>query len=444
MYMDFTSLVNVVMGWPLIVLAVGAGIVCTLAFKCVQIRYFADAWRYFFAPGEQGKAAHADMSPAQALINALNSNLGNGTIAGMAVALATGGPGAVFWLLVIGLLLMAVRFAEVFLSSYFGAQVTCASRVGGPMLYLAHVPGGRYLPYMYAFACLIYGLLGANGAQTNSIALSITRMYDISNYTIGFFIFIFVVYVVSGGAERILNASQKIVPVKVGLFAVSTVVILIYHHSAIIPSLRLVVASAFSSGAVVGGLIGFSVQQAMRVGISRIVMASEAGIGTTAIMFGSTCSVSPVKDAIMSMLSTCITTVIAFVMALCIVISGVWNSGQTSTALTMAAFHTVFGNYGDWIVIFLAASFGLGAVVAFAYVARETWIFLTKGSYMWLFAALYCLVAFGGCVADVDLVWKAVDLFTFILLAINLYGIMYLLPLIRRELIKFMSTSHKV
>ncbi len=180
----------------------------------------------------------------------------------------------------------------------------------------------------------------------------------------------------------------------------------------------------------------------MRVGISRIVMASEAGIGTTAIMFGSTGSTSPVKDAIMSMLSTFITTIIAFTMALCIVITGVWSNGLTSTALTMSAFNTVFGTLGNWIVIFLAASFGLGAVVAFAYVARETWIFLTKGSYMWAFAALYCLIAFWGCIADVSFVWQAVDLFTFILLAINLYGIIYLLPLTRRELLKFMNKSN--
>ena len=440
--MNLTSLVDIIMGWPLIIVAVGASIICTAAFKFVQVRYFAAAWQYFFSPSEQDKAAHADMSPAQALINALNSNLGNGTIAGMAVALATGGPGAAFWLLVIGLLLMAVRFAEVFLSSYFSAQAPAGSRVGGPMLYLAKVPGGKYLPYAYAFICLIYGLLGANGAQTNSITVSIQRASNIDSYIIGIFIFAFVVYVVSGGAERILHASEKIVPVKVGLFALSTIIMLIYHYTAIIPSLNLIISSAFSSTAIAGGLLGFSVQQAMRVGISRIVMASEAGIGTTAIMFGSTGSTRPVKDAIMSMLSTFITTIIAFTMALCIVITGVWNNGLTSTALTMSAFNTVFGTLGSWIVIFLAASFGLGAVVAFAYVARETWIFLTKGAYMWVFAALYCLIAFWGCVADVSFVWQAVDLFTFILLAINLYGIVYLLPLTRRELLKFMNTSN--
>ena len=109
-------------GWPLIVAAVGVSILCTVAFKFVQIRYFVAAWRCFFSPSEQKKDAAADMSPAQALINALNSNLGNGTIAGMAIAVATGGPGAAFWILVVGLLLMSLRFAEVFLSTYYGSM----------------------------------------------------------------------------------------------------------------------------------------------------------------------------------------------------------------------------------------------------------------------------------------------------------------------------------
>lgn len=440
--MDITTIINAIMGWPLIIIATSASIICTVAFKFVQIRYFTAAWHYFFSPSEQQKTAGADMSPAQALMNALNSNLGNGTIAGMAIALATGGPGAAFWLLIIGLLLMAVRFAEVFLSAYFSLQAPAGTKVGGPMLYLAHVPGGKYLPYFYAAVCFIYGLLGANGAQTNSITVSIQTAFGISGYIIGLVILAFVIYIVIGGAERILSASEKIVPFKVGLFALSTVIILIYHYNAIIPGLKLILSSAFSPLAITGGIIGFTVQQAMRVGISRVVMASEAGIGTTAIMFGATGSKNPVKDAIMSMLSTFITTIIAFTMALCIVISGVWNNGLTSTALTMSAFSTVFGSLGNWIVIFLSASFGLGAVVAFAYVSRETWIFMTKGSLMWLFATLYCGVAFWGCIADVKFVWKAVDLFTFALLAINLYGIIYLLPVIRKGLNDFMHSSH--
>ena len=154
--MDFLSMVNSLnelMTWPLILAAVGVSVLCTLVFRFIQVGYFASAWRFFFSPAEQQKTAKADMSPAQALINALNSNLGNGTIAGIATALYSGGPGAIFWLLIIGFFLMAVRFAEVFLSIYYGARAPVGTRVGGPMIYLKEVAGGEFLPFLYALVC---------------------------------------------------------------------------------------------------------------------------------------------------------------------------------------------------------------------------------------------------------------------------------------------------
>ena len=217
---------------------------------------------------------------------------------------------------------------------------------------------------------------------------------------------------------------------------------MIYHWASLIPALKLITSSAFHPLAIAGGLLGFTVKQAMQYGILRAVMATEAGLGTTAIMFGATGSTEPVKDAIMSMLSTFITTIIAFIMGLCIVVSGVWNNGLTSTALTMSSFETVFGTIGSWIVIFLAASFGLGVVVAYAYVARENWIFLTKGSFLNVFTVVYCLVTFVGCITDVNKVWVIADILNGTLLMINLYGIVYLLPIIRKGLNDYIARQH--
>jgi AGCS family alanine or glycine:cation symporter len=435
--MDLTTIINILMGWPFIIIAVSASILCTLAFKFVQFRYFTAAWRYFLTPSKTSENACSDMSPTQALINALNSNLGNGTIAGMSVALVAGGPGAAFWLLVMGLLLMAIRFAEVFLSLYFGREACSESKVGGPMFYLSHVPGGSILPYLYAFCVFLYILVGANGMQVNSIALSFEKTLNMPTYLIGILFAICIVYVVTGGAQRILKASEKIVPVKVGLFCLSALAILIIKWAAIIPALQLIVTSAFSPLAIAGGLLGFSVQQALATGITKIAFASEAGLGTTAIMYGATSSKSPVKDAIMSMLSAFLTTIMAFTLCLCIVATGVWNNGLTSTPLTMSAFATVFGLLGNWIVMFLALTFGLGSIVACAYTGREVWIFLTKGKFIWLFNAIYCVASFIGAIADVNAVFNLINILTIIVLVINLYGIISLLPIIRKALFDF-------
>lgn len=440
------------MGWPLIVIVVLVSLLCTIALGFVQFRFFISAWHYFFAPSEHTKQARtADMSPFQALLNVLNSNLGNGTIAGMGIALYAGGPGAIFWLLVMGLLLMAVRFAEVFLSLHFGQHAAAGTKVGGPMIYLGHVPGKKILPFIYACAVFCYGLVGANMMQVNSITSVVQagmKPVAINPQTIalvvGLLLFAMVMYVLVGGAHRILNASAKIVPFKIGLFAIATIIILLYWRASIISSLQLIIGCAFAPYAVAGGLIGFTVQQAMVEGIARIAIASESGLGTSAIMFGATASKHTVKDAIMSMLSTFITTVIAFVLALSIIATGVWNNGMQGAALTLSAFSSVFGSfYGALLVIFLALSFGIGAIVAFAYVARETWIFLTNGKFLWLFSALYAGVAFAGCIMPVLLVWDIVNVFTAIVLIINLYGIMYLLPVTRKALQSYInSNSH--
>ena len=430
--MDLTAIINLLMGWPFIIVAVLAGILCTFAFKFVQFRHFINAWRYFLNPSSTEQTACADMSPTQALINALNSNLGNGTIAGMAVALATGGPGAAFWLLVMGLLLMAVRFAEVFLSLYYGREACAESKIGGPMFYLSHVFGGSILPYLYAFSVFLYILVGANGMQVNAIALSFETTLGMPTYFIGILFALCIIYVVTGGAQRILKASEKIVPVKVGLFILSTLTILIVKWAAIIPALKLIATSAFTPLSVAGGLIGFTVQQALATGITRVAFASEAGLGTTAIMYGATSSKAPVKDAIMSMLSAFLTTILAFTLCLCIVVTGVWDNGLTSTPLTMSAFATIFGTLGNWIVMFLALTFGLGSIVACAYVGREVWMFLTKGKLIWLFNLMYCAASFVGAIADVNAVFNLINILTIIVLAINLYGIVSLLPTIRK------------
>lgn len=435
--MDITAIINLITVWPVIILVVTASIICTVAFKFIQFRHFTDAWRYFLSPREHITQEKADMSPAQALMNALNSNLGNGTIAGMAVALVAGGPGAAFWLLVMGIMLMAVRFAEVFLSLHFGAHVPAGTKVGGPMLYLSRVPGGSLLPYLYAFFVFLYILAGANAMQVQAIASSFENAVGLPTYIMGGIFAACMVYVVFGGAHRILSASQKIVPLKVGLFCLSTLVILIIKWQAIIPALKLIVTSAFSPVAVAGGVIGFTVQQALATGIIKIAFASEAGLGTTAIMFGATNSKTPVKDGIMSMLSAFLTTILAFTLTLCIVATGVWNNGLTGAPLTMSAFSTVFGTMGNYIVMFLAFTFGLGSIVACAYVGREVWIFLTKGKALWLFNTIYCTIAFLGALASTGLIFNLIGILTITVLLINLYGILRLLPVARQALADF-------
>ena len=442
--LSLDMLVSYILGWPLILFVLGVSIFITIVTRCVQIRYFIKAWRYTLMPDKavaNYEGGTTDMSPIQAFINTLNVNLGNGSIAGMATALYSGGPGAAIWVVIISLLLMAVRYAEVYLSIYYSSLPKGSSHLGGPMRYVRDIWAGNTLAYIYAVFCFLFGLSMGNATQTNSIALSMATTFGIPPIWSACLLFVFVIYVVAGGAQRIVKLSEKLVPLKVTTFFVSTILLLAYHYQSIIPALQLMVKSAFSPLALAGGMVGFTVQQAMQFGILRSIMATESGLGTAAIFFSSTGSKTPAKDAIMTMLSTFISMTVCFMIALSIVASGVWNSGLTSTPLTIAAFDTVFGSVGGWIVSFLSISFGMGVLVSFAYITRECWRAIAGNRNSWFFAVIYCICAGMGPLINVVMLWRFCDVMNAVMLVINLLALVGLRKYIVAGLARFEQTQ---
>lgn len=407
-------------------------IACTIALRFVQIRYFWTALKNLFAPAETAQAG--DMTPVQAFVNALSASIGNGAIAGVAAAVYTGGPGAIFWVLVFGIVLMAIRFAEVFLSTHFGKQSLTRTVLGGPMLYLKQLPFGNGLAYLYAISCFFFGLMGGNAAQSNSISLSLYATWGISVYITAVITSVFCLYILLGGAQRIVRVSDNIVPIKVIVFFVSSFAVLAYNYAYIWSALQLIVTSALNPSALAGGAFGFTIQEAMRYGMSRSIFATESGLGTAAILFGFTGSDQPVKDGLMSMISTFVSALVCFLVGLCIVASGVWNSGLDSTALTIASFETLFGQFGGWIVSFLSITFGIGVLVTYAYITRAAWLAVTNGRYLIVFTLSYVVATFLGAIMPVQMLWDAIDVVNALMLIINLTGIVYLLPVVVKGL----------
>ena len=426
---------HMIWGWPLLIYIMVIAIATTVSLNFIQFRTFFQAWRLMLFP--EGKKTQGDMTPFQAFMNALSSSVGNGSIAGIATAVYAGGPGAAFWVFVFGLLSMALRFAEVFLSTYFPPISEEAGTIGGPMIYLQKVPGGKILANVFAFFLLFLGLTSGSAMQANSIRLGFSRILNIPPIVTAFVLLAFIAYVIAGGAKRIVEVSDKIVPIKVGLFFVTAIIILMYHWQAIIPSLKLILEGAFYPKALAGGAAGYMIQHAMRYGIVRSVNATEAGLGTAGVLFGGTASKEPIKNGILSMLSVFISAnLVCFMVALMIIASGVWNNGQTSLDLTISAYETVFGAFGGWIVTFLAVSFGIGVMVTYAYVARSCWLFLTSGRFENVFKVIFCSVVFIGAIAQVEVVWNSTDLVNGGLLIVNLFGIAWFLPLIRKVLME--------
>lgn len=440
---------NVLISWPLFAFVIGTSLVCTIALRFIQFRYFFYAWKQVLFPQKEEVQTHGkvDMTPIQAFISTLSTNLGNGAIAGMATAIYAGGPGAALWVLIFGFLVMIVRFAEVFLGMHFGAELSesQSTKLGGPMLYLRKVPFGPTLAIIYAVMCLPFGFLGGNGVQSKSISVSLVTtfgQYGVTPLMCGIGLFLFMLYVVFGGAGRVVKVTEQIMLVKVIVFFSTTLIVIGYHYQAIWPALQLITSSAFNTTAVIGGAIGFTVLQAIRLGMARSIFASESGLGSAAILFGHTGSKSAVKDGIISTLSTFLSAVVCFIVALCIVVSGVWNSGLQSTDLTIAAFSTVFGPIiGGIAVSFLSITFGIGVAVSYAYITQEVWLFLTGGRGAKIFAILYSLCSFFAAIIDVQVVWDAATIPMVTMLIINLFGIIYLLPVIKKSVGNFIETN---
>lgn len=422
--------------WPLVLFVIAIGLFFTFQLKFLQFRYFARSWKYLFKGVGENKQNEHYISPVQAFLNVLSASIGNGSIAGMATAIVAGGPGAAFWIFVLGLLYLVIRYAEVYLSTAFYEETSPGVVRGGPMVYLKKIPGGKQLAYVYALLLLGFTIVTGNGMQCNSITLSLNKLTSLPFYIIGLILFTLILYILFGGAKRILKVSEALAPIKVTAFVIPTIIALVYHYQSLWPALKTIVGYALTPQAFAAGVVGFSVQQAIRFGMVRTINSTEVGLGTAGIFYGSTKTNAPVESSIMSMATAFVSTYgVGFMIMLLLIASGAWNSGETSSLLTMKAYASVFGIFGDIIVAFLAITFGAGVLVGYAYIGRECWAYVTGGRLMWLYTALYAAMAFFGSLAKVDLIWNATSIFNAGLLLINLFALFYLSSYIKKGLV---------
>ena len=418
--------------WPLPVFLLLGGLAVSVAFGFPQIRYFFASLRYVLFPKKEGDEIGQTLSPLQAFFSTLGAVLGNGSLVGMAGAMYAGGPGGAIWLLIFGLIAMPIRFAEVFVSSIFTVE-TEHGRRGGPMVYLARVAGGRFLPYIFAFVCLSYCLVASSMMQSNSMGEGICYVTGASSWLVALIIFAFIGYIMLGGAQRVIRFAERIAPIKVILFLLATGTVIIYFLPNLFMALTLMVKGAFATKAIVGGLTGHIMQNAMCTGIGRVINASEVGLGSSSVMFGATGGKDPVKSSVMSMALVFTIGMVCFFIMLAFTMAGTWNSGATRMPLVIATYSTVFGWLGAWVATALSVLFGVGTLVGYAFIGRECWLFLTKDRWDWVFAVIYCIMAPIGVMISGDVVWDILDLVVDGLVICNLYGVFYLIPQMWRK-----------
>ena len=455
-----TVLNNFIWGVPAIVCIIGVGLYLSFRTKFIQIRKFGHAMRTTVGRIFKKKdAADGAITPFQAVCTALAATVGTGNIAGVAGAIAIGGPGAVFWMWFSALLGMCTKFSEVTLAVHFRERNPKGDYVGGPMYYIKNGLGKKWmwLAYLYAFfgVCAVFGT--GNATQVNTITAAIdTALINYNllsaeatgtcNLIIGIVIAVIVGLVLLGGVKRIGKVSEKLVPFMALLYillAIGLIVIRVDRVPAVFAS---IFRGAFTPAAVTGGVVG-SFFLSMKNGVSRGIFSNEAGLGTGSIAHACADTSKPVKQGMFGIFEVFMDTIVICTMtALVILLSGVdINFGKAAGAeLTISGFTSVYGN---WVSIFTAVAmccFAFSTIIGWGLYGARCAEFLFGSKILVFFYIAYSLISIVGATMDLGLIWGVSDTFNGFMTIPNLIGVFLLAPVVLRLIKEHFSDPHQL
>lgn len=440
-----------VWGPPMMILLIGTGIWLTLGTRLVQVRQFGHAWRLTLRGAfrhEKGKE-EGDITPFQALMTAISATVGNGNIAGVATAIALGGPGAPVWMWLTGVVGMATKYAEALLGVKYRERSPDGTMSGGPMYALKNGLRLPWLGWIFAFCGAVAAFGIGNMVQANSIALVFRTELGIPLGLTGLGLAFLTWLVIIGGIKRIATVAEILVPIMCLAYFAGGVAIIAAKFAEVPEAFQLIFQSAFNGHAAVGGFAGARVAQALRYGVARGIFSNEAGIGTAAIAHGAAMTDSPARQGAMAMLGVFIDTlVINTITTLAIILTGAWSTGLTSTALTAHAFTQVLGNAGGWIVAFGSITFGYSTLLTWSYYGLKCtdFIFGARASlpYRWVWCIAIVIGAlFSGDVAGVKFIWDFADTVNGAMAIPNLVGLVLMSRVIFRESVLYKSYSER-
>ncbi|WP_027181960.1 alanine/glycine:cation symporter family protein [Oleidesulfovibrio alaskensis] len=438
---DFLNLLSgYVWGWPLMLLLVGTGVWLTILLKGVQFSKLAYALHLAFIKRKE-HGAEGDISHFQALMTALSATVGTGNIAGGATAIFIGGPGALFWMWMTGLVGMATKYGEAVLAVKYRIQDEDGTMSGGPMYYISNGLGWKWLGSLFAFFAAVAAFGIGSMVQSNSVADAINHSFNIAPEITGITLMVFTAFVIIGGIKSIGRVTSILVPFMIVLYMAGSLVILVIHADKIPGALSLVFEYAFSPVAASGGFAGAAVMLAIRMGVARGLFSNESGLGSAPIAAAAAQTNSPVMQALVSMTQTFIDTIIVCSMTgLVILVTGAWTSGENGASLTSYAYSLGLpGSMGGLIVTVGIILFAYSTILGWSYYGEKSIGYLlgtwAVKPYRWLFVASVGL----GAVLKLDVVWTVSDIFNGLMAFPNLIGLIMLSPVIASETKKFFN-----
>ncbi|HRP24974.1 sodium:alanine symporter family protein [Thauera sp.] len=430
-----TAINDIVWGPPMLVAILGTGLFLQLRLKCMPLTKicagFAMVWRGRKAvPGAPG-----EITPYAALMTALAATVGTGNIAGVATAIAIGGPGAVFWMWMTALVGMATKYAEVLLAVHYRETDDRGEQVGGPM-YAIKNGLGRHWRWLGAAFAIFGGLAGfgiGNMVQSNSIAGALDGAFGIDPWVSGIVMAVFTGFVLLGGVKRIGAVAEKLVPFMCVGYVVASLIVLGIYADQIPAAFALIIDSAFNPVAATGGFAGAALMMAIRYGVARGIFSNEAGLGTAGIAQAAGQTKNPVESGLVGMMGTFIDTIIVCTMtALVLIVTGVWNGGLKGAALTAAGFDAAFPGFGGQFLAIAITTFAFTTILGWAYYGEKCWAYLVGTAVEVPYRVVWTLFVLVGAVTQLDFVWLVADTLNAFMALPNLVSLLLLSPVVVR------------
>lgn len=409
----------------MLTLVLGTGLYLVVRLRAVQILELPAAVRDLLR--RPAKRDDGDISPWAALMTAVGGMVGNGNIAGVATAITAGGPGALFWMWVSGVVGMGTMFAESVLGVRYRKKSADGLWVGGPMYYLRDRLGWPKIAAFFAVGLALKTLLATTTVQSNSIASVVEAQLGVRPLIACAAIAAVTAIAILGGVRTVAVASEILAPLMGFLYLAGAAATLYVFRGQLLPALALVFEHAFSPIAATGGFLGAGVREAFRFGVARGVYSNEAGTGSVPIAHASARTNDPVRQGKVAMLGVLLDTlIVSSATGLVLLASGVWSSGLDSTALTASAFGAGLGPVGGWMVLVASVLFGLSTLISWAFYGEQCAAYLLGPAARRPYRVLYCLAILGGAVAGARAIWAWADLLNGIMAIPNLIALVVL------------------
>ncbi len=376
-----------------------------------------------------------DITPFQALTTELSATIGTGNIAGVATAIFMGGPGAIFWMWVCAFFGMATKFCESFLAVKYRHVLKDGTLSGGPMWYISRGLHIKWLAWFFAFFGAISAFGIGNMAQSNSVALVLSKCWNIPEVITGIVLAILSAFVIIGGIKRIGKVTEILVPFMSLTYIGAALLILVFNISKLDDIFSLIITHAFTPIAASGGFSGAVIAQAIRYGITRGVFSNEAGLGSTSIAHAAAKTESPLSQGFISMTGVFFDTIVICSMTAFVILifPDAWTSGENSSALTSLAFNLGIPGYGQHVVTLCLAIFAFSTIIGWSYYGEKCIQYLCGYSAASPYRWVYCLFIFIGANSEVNLVWDLSDIMNACMAIPNLIALLGLSGIIFKE-----------